>query len=305
MKTNKQEHEEYEIPETTAPDCNRKACTDDVTSENSTSEACCQHGERTSHTESPTSEKEDTEEDKRYRLRRKIVSVVSFAVLIAFFAVVTITVGKPLIEKLEDPDGFRRWVDGHHLWGRLAFIGMTILQVVVAVIPGEPMEIGAGYAFGAWEGMFLCLVGVALGSAIIYAFTRLLGVRMVEAFISREKLNSLSFIRNHRKLNLIIFIAFLIPGTPKDVLTYFIGLTPMKLHVFLGLSLAARIPSVISSTLGGDALGSQNYTMAIVVFAVTAVLSLIAILIYKRHPGMKAEATVSVPGGKVEKTVKH
>lgn len=187
MKTNKQEHEEYEIPETTAPDCNRKACADDVTPENSTSEACCQHGERTSHTDSPTSEKEDTEEDKRYRLRRKIVSVVSFAVLIAFFAVVTITVGKPLIEKLEDPDGFRRWVDGHHLWGRLAFIGMTILQVVVAVIPGEPMEIGAGYAFGAWEGMFLCLVGVALGSAIIYAFTRLLGVRMVEAFISREK----------------------------------------------------------------------------------------------------------------------
>ncbi len=95
MKTNKQEHEEYEIPETTAPDCNRKACADDVTPENSTSEACCQHGERTSHTDSPTSEKEDTEEDKRYRLRRKIVSVVSFAVLIAFFAVVTITVGKP------------------------------------------------------------------------------------------------------------------------------------------------------------------------------------------------------------------
>ena len=110
---------------------------------------------------------------------------------------------------------------------------------------------------------------------------------MVEAFISREKLNSLSFIKNHRKLDLIIFIAFLIPGTPKDVLTYFIGLTPMKLRVFLGLSLIARIPSVISSTLGGDALGSQNYTLAIIVFAVTAVLSLAAILLYKRYPGIK------------------
>ena len=113
MKTNKQEHKEYEIPETTAPDCNRKACTDDATLENPTSGACCQHRERASHAESPTPEKEDTEEDKRYRLRRKIVSVVSFAVLIAFFAVVTITVGKPLIEKLGDPDGFRKWVDGH------------------------------------------------------------------------------------------------------------------------------------------------------------------------------------------------
>ncbi len=233
------------------------------------------------------SDEEKEREDKRYRRRRKIVSAASFVILIVFFVVVTITIGKPLIQKLQDPESFRSWVDGHHLWGRLAFIGMTILQVVVAIIPGEPMEIGAGYAFGAWEGMFLCLIGVALGSSIIYAFTRLLGVRMVEAFISREKLNSLSFIKNHRKLDLIIFIAFLIPGTPKDVLTYFIGLTPMKLRVFLGLSLIARIPSVISSTLGGDALGSQNYTLAIIVFAVTAVLSLAAILLYKRYPGIK------------------
>ncbi len=233
-------------------------------------------------------DEEKEREERRYQRRRKIVSVASFVILIAFFVVVTIWIGRPLIQQLEDPESFRSWVDGHHLRGRLAFIGMTILQVVVAIIPGEPMEIGAGYAFGAWEGMFLCLIGIALGSSIIYAFTRLLGVRMVEAFISREKLNSLSFIKNHRKLDLIIFIAFLIPGTPKDVLTYFIGLTPMKLHVFLGLSLVARIPSVISSTLGGDALGSQNYTLAIVVFAVTAVLSLLAIVIYKRYPGIKA-----------------
>ena len=88
------------------------------------------------------------------------LSAQLLCILIVFFVVVTITIGKPLIQKLQDPESFRSWVDGHHLWGRLAFIGMTILQVVVAIIPGEPMEIGAGYAFGAWEGMFLCLIGV-------------------------------------------------------------------------------------------------------------------------------------------------
>lgn len=226
--------------------------------------------------------------EKQYLLRRKIVSILSFLILIAFFVIVSITVGKPLIEKLENPDEFRSWVDTHHLWGRLAFIGMTVLQVVVAIIPGEPMEIGAGYAFGAWEGMLLCLIGVAAGSSIIYGFTKLFGVKMVEAFISREKINSLGFMKSAEKLNLIIFLAFLIPGTPKDVLTYFIGLTPMKLHVFLGLTLIARIPSVISSTIGGDALGSQNYTMAIVVFLVTAVLSLLAFLVYRHHSQKQA-----------------
>ena len=222
-------------------------------------------------------------DEKQYQQKRKAVSLLSFFILIIFFVVVTVTIGGPLIQKLEQPEEFRSWVDAHHIWGRLAFIGMIVLQVVIAIIPGEPMEIGAGYAFGTWEGMILCLIGVAIGSAVIYGFTKLLGVKMVEAFISREKICSLSFMKNAQKLNTIIFILFLIPGTPKDVVTYFIGLTPMKLRVFLGLTLIARIPSVISSTIGGDALGEQNYTMAIVVFVVTIVLSLLAFLLYRHH----------------------
>jgi uncharacterized membrane protein YdjX (TVP38/TMEM64 family) len=161
-------------------------------------------------------------------------------------------------------------------------VGMMVLQVVVAVIPGEALEIGAGYAFGAWEGLLLCLIGAAIGSAIIFFFVKLLGVKMVEAFISREKINSLKFIKSSRRLNLLMFILFFIPGTPKDLFTYFAGLTPMKLHTFLMISTIARIPSVITSTIGGHALGTQQYVFAAVVFAITIIVSLIGILIYRR-----------------------
>ena len=227
------------------------------------------------------------QEERRYRRRRKMVSLLSLLILLLFFAAVTVWIGGPLLEMLGDPDEFRSWVDSHSMFGRLIFIGMVILQVIVAVIPGEPMEIGAGYAFGAVEGTILCLVGTAIGSSLVFLFTKKLGIRMVEAFISREKLQSLKFLQNAERLNLVIFLAFLIPGTPKDILTYFAGLTPIQLRTFLLLTSLARIPSVFSSTLEVNALGTENYGMAVIVFLVTAVISAVGALIYKQHTQKK------------------
>ncbi len=220
-------------------------------------------------------------DEKQYRRRRKIISGISFALLCTLFGVVCFY-AKPLLELVADPERFRIWIDGQGILGYVTFVAIMCLQVVIAVIPGEVVEIGAGYAFGAIPGMLLCLVGVAVGSAIIYGFTKLFGYKMVEAFISREKIQSLKFIQNSRRLNLLVFLLFFIPGTPKDIITYFIGLTPMKLRTFLLISSVARIPSVISSTMGGHALGVQNYVFAVVVFAVTATMSLIGILVYRR-----------------------
>lgn len=240
-------------------------------------------------------------EDRDYQRRRRMVSIASFVILIAFFAVVTITVGKPLVEFASKPEAFRQWIAQQGPWGRLSLIGMMVLQIVVAIIPGEFIEIGAGYAFGAWEGTLLVLAGAMIGSALVFLLTKKLGIRMTEAFISREKINELKFINTEKKRNLFVFISFFIPGTPKDLLTYFIGLTDMKLSTFLLITTFARIPSVITSTIGGHALGMQDYTFAVVVFVVTLVISGVGLLIYnalvrrKQHEDeVKKEARVSL-----------
>lgn len=105
-------------------------------------------------------------------------------------------------------------------------------QVVVAVLPGEPIEIGAGVAFGVWQGLGLCLIGAALGSTIIFLFTKKLGIKLVEVFVPLEKIRQLKFLQNNRRLHVLVFLLFWIPGVPKDVLTYFVGLTEMKLPAF-------------------------------------------------------------------------
>lgn len=230
-----------------------------------------------------------SENDKAYSKRRKKVSLISLIILAAFFATVTILLWKPLTGTFAQPEKFRVWVNTQGVLGRFAFLGMMALQVVFAILPGEPLELGAGYAFGNIEGTLLCLGGAALGSAIVYLFTKRFGVKIVEAFISREKLSSLKFMRQSKNLNLITFIVFFIPGTPKDIITYFIGLTSMQLKTFLLISSIARIPSVVTSTITGNALGTQNYTVAVIVFVLTGVISLLGIFVYNKISKAKQE----------------
>ena len=245
--------------------------------------------------------REMTSPDRDYQKRKRLASIVSLLVLIAFFVVITVFIGKPMVEGLADPEEFRQWVDSHGPVGRLAFLGMMTLQVVVAMIPGEPLEIAAGYVFGNFEGLLLCILGAVLGTMIIFGFTRLFGVKMVEAFISREKIESIRFLHNPEKRNVLVFLLFFIPGTPKDVITYFIGLTSMKLPAFLLLSSIGRIPSVITSTIVGNALGTQNYVAAVLVFVGTGLAAAAGLWVYHLICRKKLEQQASMETAAPEK----
>ena len=235
--------------------------------------------------------------------KKRIAAIACAAVFLVFAGAVCWLVGKPMIEFVSEPEKFRAWVDQSGIWGRLAFVGMMAFQIVLAFIPGEPLEIGAVYAFGAVEGTGLCLLGALLGSVTVFLFVKKFGMRFVALFVSEEKIRSLKFLQNEKRLNLIAYILFLIPGTPKDVMTYIVGLTPMKLSFWIFITLTARIPSVITSTIGGDALGTQNYLFAVIVFAATAVLSGLGILLYrcymkKREERDRREKAEKIPQAK-------
>ena len=207
-----------------------------------------------------------------------------FAIIVAliFIAAVGYLVGKPMIEFVREPERFRAWVDSSGFVSRVIFVGMVVFQLIIALIPGEPLEMGAGYAFGAWEGTILCIIGCVIGSALVFLFVRRFGVKLVEVFFPREKIRSLRFLQDSRRLNLLTFIVFFIPGTPKDLLSYFIGLTDMKLGTWLFITAVARIPSIVTSTVTGDALGLKDYQFALIAFGVTLALSLAGILVYRR-----------------------
>lgn len=222
-------------------------------------------------------------------VRSKYLATVALAAFLIFMVAVCWFVGRPLVRFVSEPDKFRLWVAENGVKGRIAFLGMIVFQVIVAIVPGEPFEIGAGYAFGVVEGTLLCLAGAAIGSVAVFLLVRRFGGWVVEAFFPKKEIRSLRFLQNTRRLNLIAFIVMFIPGTPKDLISYFIGLTDMRLRTWMLIAFFARIPSVITSTIGGNALGLKDYSAAIIAFAVMAVISIAGVWIYRRISRNRAE----------------
>lgn len=214
--------------------------------------------------------------------QQKRLGVAALVTALVVMGLLVWLAGVPLVRFASQPERFRDWVDSHGFGGRLAYMGMVILQVVVALIPGEPFEIAAGYAFGAVEGTLLCLVASALGSVCVFLLVRRFGQRLAEIFFSPEKLRSVRFLQASPKRDLLFLIVFMLPGTPKDLLCYFAGLTNIRFPVWLLICSLGRLPSIVTSTIGGNALGTGKLTFALIVFGATALISALGILIYRR-----------------------
>ena len=220
---------------------------------------------------------------------RKLLYIFSLAIFAVFCAAVGWFVGVPMVRMADDPQQFQTWVDGFGVWGRLVFVGMVFLQVIVALIPGEPIELMAGYIFGMWEGTLLSMAGILLGSAAVFLLVRRFGPKFAEVFFPQKELKRLNFLKNPKKSGVLAFILMTVPGTPKDLLSYFAGLMPLTLWQWLGIVTVSRIPSLVTSTVSGALAGKEDYVLSAVVFAITIVLSGIGVVYYRKICKEQAE----------------
>lgn len=214
--------------------------------------------------------------------QQKGLYLLSLAIFVLFCGLVGWYIGIPMVRFAEDPEAFRAWVDASGIWGRVIFIGMVIMQVLVAFIPGEAIELAAGYAFGAVEGTMLSMVGIAIGSWIVFWLLRKFGIRMVEAFFDKKTISDVRFLNSSKKTKVLAFLLMLIPGTPKDFLSYFAGLTNLTLSQWLGIVVVARTPSVVTSTVTGAAAGEERYVLAVIMLIITGIISAAGIVYYRR-----------------------
>ena len=127
----------------------------------------------------------------------------------------------------------------------------------------------------------ICLAGCAVGSVVILVFVKKLGYKVVELFVSTEKINELRFINTDKKLESTCFLLYFIPGTPKDPLIFFFGLTRLSIPKFLILSSVARIPSIVTSTIGGHWIANGRFIKALVLYIIIGAVSLAGIFFYR------------------------
>lgn len=211
---------------------------------------------------------------------RKLLYMISGFTII--MAIACILLYYPMIDFFKDPTAIKSQLAETGIFGQCIVTMTMTLQVIFVFLPGEIIEILAGFMYGPIGGMLICLLGAALGSCIIYLFVQKLGLRFIDTFLGKGKIDEVRFLKKQKNLDIIIFIIFLIPGTPKDIITYFIPLTTMPLSKFLWITTIARIPSVITSTISGTALGLAQYDVMIFVLVGTAIVSIIGLCIYKR-----------------------
>ena len=216
-----------------------------------------------------------------YARRRKWLAGISLAVVLLLMVALTLFVSHWL--RSFSQEDFREYIRSFGAASWLVMLGLQILQVFIALIPGEFVESAAGFVLGPWVGTAVCYLGICLASTLIFTLTRRYGIKLVEVFVSREKINELRFLNTEQKRNTLIFLLFFIPGTPKDLLTYFVGLTDIRLRTFLILSMVARIPSVITSTFGGHLLGQERYIGAVILYGITGLLSALGMVAYNRY----------------------
>lgn len=217
--------------------------------------------------------------------------IAGFAALCAGIVALWASYGPELLAFVADAPRFRAWVDEAGALSRIAFVMANMAQIVIAFLPGEPLELAAGYAFGALEGTLWCLVASALGTAAVMALVRTFGLRIVALFFPPEKIASMRWLRDARRFELLLFLCFLIPGTPKDLLTYVAGLGKSPVVRIVALTTVGRIPSIVSSTLAAGSFGSGNYLVTGVTVVATAVLAIGGAAAYRQMAKRKQNQT--------------
>ena len=173
----------------------------------------------------------------------------------------------------------------HGIWGLLTLFGLQFAQIFLIILPGEPIEILAGMCYGGLGGLIFVTASAFIISSVIFFMVRKLGKKFVYDFCDEEKVKKIEeskIFKNPKKIEWIMIILFLIPGTPKDLLVYIAALLPIKPLRFILISTFARFPSVVSATFAGDNLLEGNWQNSIIIYAVTFLLVGISIFIVNK-----------------------
>lgn len=212
-----------------------------------------------------------------------ILSVLKLAVLSG------IVIGIPLyivlcqrdfIEQFRSFDDVLAYLEHYKFESIFIYIGIQILQIVISVIPGQAFQFAAGYLYGFIPGLIFSVIGAFFGTLISFYLSRLLGKDAVHLFFGEERINHFIERLNSKRAYTIVFLLYLIPGLPKDVVSYAAGVSEMKFKAFMAFSMAGRVFGMGGSLLIGAFYFKQHY-IGMAVIGAFAVIAFILCVIYR------------------------
>jgi uncharacterized membrane protein YdjX (TVP38/TMEM64 family) len=185
------------------------------------------------------------------------------------------------VGSLLDPETVRTTVEQFGVLAPVAFIGLQVLQVIVAPIPGQVLALAGGYVFGPALGLTYSLIGATIGSAIAFGLSRRFGRPTVERLVHPRTLETVDrFLEDHGRV--AVFLVFLVPGLPDDALCFVCGLTPLPLRTLIVLSALGRIPGYALLALAGGRFATHRPGEATLIVLGVGVLALLGYVFRRR-----------------------
>jgi uncharacterized membrane protein YdjX (TVP38/TMEM64 family) len=178
-----------------------------------------------------------------------------------------------------DRDRLLSLIERHRAYAVFIFLGLQVIQVMVAVLPGEVTGFVGGILFGPLWGIILSTLGLALGSWIAFNLARLVGRPLVEVFANQETIRRYDYVLKHKGV-FLAFLMFLVPGFPKDILCYLLGLGQMRQVDFLIISTLGRLLGTIFLTVGGSFFRDERYAALFTIIGISLGVILVG-LIYR------------------------
>jgi len=210
------------------------------------------------------------------------INAVFLVIIIGILVYVSIEYAPEITRLVSHPKKFREFVLSYGQMSVLVFILFQILQVVIAIIPGEVVQIVGGYIFGTFWGTVYSFIGITTGYVIVFVIVRFFGFRLVKQMVSEAALEKFYSLINSPGSDITVFLLFLIPGVPKDILVYIAGLTPIKPFTFFIIISIARIPAMIGASYIGSNIQMENYIVAIIIFLIACILFIVGFIFKNR-----------------------
>lgn len=229
--------------------------------------------------------------------RNKTIKIIIFIITIMILIGCTIYL-YPIMKELLKPEGrenLKIEIQQNGPNGILLLLGLEAAQIFLPILPGEPIEILAGMCYGTFGGLIFIMLSVFIVTAMIFFMVRKFGRDFVYTMVSKEKIQKIEnskLFTHPKQIEYIMLILFLLPGTPKDLLTYLAGLLPIKPSRFIVIATLARLPSIISSTYAGATLINGNWKIGLLMYVRIFVVVGIAILLAKKFD--KTEITKEI-----------
>lgn len=229
--------------------------------------------------------------------RNKTIKIIIFIITIMILIGCTIYL-YPIMKELLKPEGrenLKIEIQQNGPNGILLLLGLEAAQIFLPILPGEPIEILAGMCYGTFGGLIFIMLSVFIVTAMIFFMVRKFGRDFVYTMVSKEKIQKIEnskLFTHPKQIEYIMLILFLLPGTPKDLLTYLAGLLPIKPSRFIVIATLARLPSIISSTYAGATLINGNWKIGLLMYVGIFVVVGIAILLAKKFD--KTEITKEI-----------